>query len=77
MSPILSRFNRTSISTSSGSHLLDKFCIRRRSSSGLHRGPLTDMPDHVVTNRFTARSPSCGAPRLVYEPINFEEIEQR
>uniref|UniRef100_A0AC34R2Z8 Uncharacterized protein n=1 Tax=Panagrolaimus sp. JU765 TaxID=591449 RepID=A0AC34R2Z8_9BILA len=82
MSPILARFHRTSISTTGGSHLLDKFCLRRRSSSGLHKSPLDNMDatDHAVTNRFgiAGRSPSTGPPtRIVHEPLDFKQIEQR
>ncbi|KAE9556417.1 hypothetical protein FO519_000302 [Halicephalobus sp. NKZ332] len=82
ISPILARFHRTSFSTSGGGHLLDKFCIRRRSSSGIHRGPLSDLcetGEPPVTNRFGSalRPPSCEAPRLVHEPIDFNQVDQR
>jgi hypothetical protein len=82
VSPLLARLHRTSLSaTHSGGNLLDKFCSRRRSSSLLSRGLLSDLTEGnepPVTNRFGNLSPKIiPNGRIVHEPLNFTEINQR
>uniref|UniRef100_A0A914YPF5 Uncharacterized protein n=1 Tax=Panagrolaimus superbus TaxID=310955 RepID=A0A914YPF5_9BILA len=82
VSPLLARLHRTSLATThSGGNLLDKFCSRRRSSSLLSRGLLSDLTEGLeppVTNRFGNLSPKIiPNGRVVHEPLNFTQINQR